>query len=152
MGNISNQEAVARKQRWAFLEGVAFNQNCRMIVTAHHKNDQVENFLLQVMRGLPIESTIMSKENEKNGFVRYKPFLDVEKNILINSAKRNNIPWIEDVTNLDTHHDRNYIRNVLIPSMMERRNVMKTIPMTIESIKKQNTYPSDECDTSLAFK
>lgn len=132
--DASNQEAKAREQRWNFLEKQAKSLGCLFVLTAHHKNDLIENFLVQTMRGMPIESTLMSVAVEKNMLIRYKPFLDTEKTILKMSAERHNVPWIEDYTNQDTHHDRNFIRNQILPQMMERRNVVKTIGNTINSI------------------
>lgn len=147
--NATNLEAKAREQRWSFLEKIASENNHKIIVTAHHKNDLVENFLVQTMRGMPIESTLMSKFVEKNNFIRYKPFLDTEKSVLKLSAERHNIPWIEDYTNADTHHDRNFIRNQILPQMMERRNVLKTIANTIESIRKIVPEPTIQLEDNL---
>lgn len=132
--DMSNQENEARIQRWSFLETVASNNQIKHIMTAHHKNDLIENFIIQIMRGNDIRSCPMIKKTLKNGFVRYKPFLDVFKNDLIVSAKKHNIKWIEDETNNDTDYTRNLVRHVILPAMMQDRNVMNSIPKTIQSV------------------
>lgn len=135
--NASNQEAKARDQRWAFLESVARERNISMVVTAHHRNDAIENFLVQAMRGMPVQSTMMAETTRCHDITRYKPFLDTEKNVLKASAQRFNMPWIEDETNTDTHHDRNFVRNVLLPQMENRgRNITKSLGSTIDSINE----------------
>lgn len=131
-----NMEHNASLQRWTFFEEVAREINTNIIVTAHHLNDKIENFLVQMMRGVPVDSLVMSEETEKNGFIRLKPFLDVEKDIIKYHSNRLNLTWFEDESNLDTHHDRNFIRNIILPAMQERRNVTKTIPATLQSIEK----------------
>lgn len=133
--NSDNMEHKASLQRWDFFERISKENNINVIVTAHHLNDKIENFLLQMMRGVPVESIIMKEETEKNNFIRFKPFLTIEKDLIYYHAKRLNLTWFEDESNKDIHHDRNFIRNVILPQMMERRNVTKTIPKTINSIE-----------------
>lgn len=134
--DMSNQENEARNQRWNFLERVAKEHKIKTIATAHHKNDLIENFIMQIMRGNDIRSCPMTKETSKNGFVRYKPFLDVFKHDLIASANRNHVKWVEDETNNDIDYTRNLVRHVILPAMMKDRNVMNSIPKTIESVRK----------------
>lgn len=133
----SNQEAQARQQRWDFLESVANAEESNgapVVMTSHHLGDMIENFLIQTMRGVPVEQTRMVKVNVKNNVVRFKPFLDYPKNMLKQNAIRNKVLWVEDYTNNDTHHDRNFVRNTILPLMKERRNIEKTIPATINTI------------------
>lgn len=132
--NIKSQENEARNQRWDFLEFICRSLNYDNIVTAHHLNDSVENFILQIMRGNKITSCTMKKNNTINGINRYKPFLEFTKEQLKKSAIRYKLEWNEDETNLDEKYLRNYIRHSIIPMMMKDRNIMKTIPKTIQSV------------------
>lgn len=131
----ASQEDAARKQRWQFLEKTAMDVNASTIVTGHHQNDHIENFILQIMRGNHISSCLMTKQNTVNGFNRYKPFLDLTKEDIIGSAKFFRVEWNEDETNSDSKYLRNFVRNEIIPKMMEDRNVIKTIPKTIKSLQ-----------------
>ena len=132
----TNMEHNASLQRWAFFESVAKENNIDIIVTAHHLNDKIENFLIQMMRGVPVESIIMSEETTKNDCIRFKPFISIEKEIIKYHSSRIGLTWFEDESNSDNHHDRNFVRNVILPAMNERRNITKTIPSTLESIEK----------------
>lgn len=129
-----NQENCAREQRWDFLEWCARINSYKNIVTAHHQNDAIENFILQIMRGNNIKSCTMKKNNVVNGINRFKPFLEFKKDDLIKSVKKFKVKWNEDETNSDENMLRNYVRHTIIPAMMLDRNVMKTIPKTIQSV------------------
>lgn len=131
---LTGDENQARNQRWDFLESVAKKYHSGFIATAHHKNDLVENFILQIMRGNHILSCPMQEKIEKNGFVRLKPFLDITKEELIKHAHYRKVQWFEDETNQDNDYTRNLVRNVIIPAMMKDRNVLTSIPKTIQSV------------------
>mgnify|MGYP001573297279 CR=1 FL=1 len=125
----SSDEQEARNSRWAFVESIAKENGFEHIVTAHHADDQIENVFIRLMRGDPHDSLIMLTKNTKNGFVRYKPFLDVPKQAFYDECKKKNIRYIEDESNKDLRYDRNYIRNVIIPAFNQRTNI-KTAIMT----------------------
>lgn len=133
--DFSSTEEACRDQRWKFLEDIQKEYNCSHIVTGHHKNDEIENFLFRLMRGSDITSLCMKKETQFPNYIRYKPFLDVMKNDIRNYADRNDITYFEDHTNQENDHTRNKIRNELIPHMMEFANIEKTIPKIIEQLK-----------------
>lgn len=121
MRNAPSLEAEARNQRYAFFESI--KRDGDLLVTGHHANDQVETVLMRLMRGYPDDQLRMQKINGN----RYKPFLDIPKDEILKQAERLELTWIEDETNDDLIHERNWVRKVLIPQMMERRNVVKTI-------------------------
>lgn len=121
MRAATSLEAEARRQRYKFIDAHAFASD--RVVTAHHADDQVETVLLRLMRGYPDTELRMQKIYEN----RYKPFLGVPKAAIIEQASHRGLKWIEDESNTDTVHERNWVRHVLVPQMMERRNVLKTI-------------------------
>lgn len=136
--DISNQECVAREQRWNFLEHTASSNGYDMVLTAHHLNDYVENYLIGTIRGIDIISCIMPQKHVSNGIIRYKPFLkDFKKEDIIKIAKKRNLQWNDDETNNDVLYLRNRVRNNIIPEMMKSHNVLATIPNVIKSIEKR---------------
>lgn len=130
-------EATARKQRYQFFlsQKDTMSSNMTWIVTAHHLNDQIESILMGMCRGVPIDrvsmafKTVYTKENV--GI--FRPFLDVSKNAIVSYATRQKLAdyWKEDETNLDTKFERNFFRHAVIPVLMARRNVLKSIPKSI---------------------
>lgn len=121
MRKAPSLEAEARNQRYSFFESVLKDGD--MLVTGHHANDQVETVLMRLMRGYPDDQLRIKKINGS----RYKPFLDIPKDEIAKQAKRLNLEWMQDETNDDLTYERNWVRKVLMPQMMERRNVVKTI-------------------------
>ena len=117
-------EAEARRQRYDFLRSVKREIGAYAIVTGHHLNDQVETILLRLMRGAPHDSLGMV---ENNGDV-LRPFLEIPKETILQEANHRKLVWMEDPSNTNEDFERNWVRHTLLPEMMKRRNVMKTIP------------------------
>ena len=114
-------EAEARRQRYGFLEAALLP--CELLVTAHHANDQVETVIMRLMRGVPEGSLRMKRLSGR----RFRPFLSVPKSEILRRASERGLGWVEDLSNDDLRHERNWVRHVLIPQMMERRNILRTI-------------------------
>lgn len=124
MRDAKSLEAEARNQRYDFFATV--KRPDELVVTAHHANDQLETVLMRLFRGIPHDQLRMQR------FVgdRYRPFLSVPKAEIVRQSENRRIEWIEDESNTDTVHERNWIRHVIIPQLMERRNVLKTIGLS----------------------
>lgn len=129
-------EAEARKQRYEYLESMAigygrlYNKEV-CIVTAHHLDDQVETVLINMFRGVGLQSIFM-EENSNN---RFRPFISITKDELIEAANKRNLKWFEDPTNSEIDAERNWLRNEIIPLIKQRRNISKTIPLSISKFK-----------------
>jgi tRNA(Ile)-lysidine synthase len=121
MRKATSLEAEARDQRYAYYDTIRLETD--MLVTGHHANDQVETVIMRLMRGYPDDKLRMKKIDE----IRCKPFLDIPKDVIVERAKHLGLTWVEDETNNDTVHERNWVRHVLVPQMMERRNIVQTI-------------------------
>lgn len=130
-------EAVARKQRYMW-----FRSHMRMrtdkhmvIITAHNLSDQVEGILMGICRGVPADCVAMAKKTRfSSGDVTiYRPLLAISKDIIYRQARRASLEgrWEEDVTNGDMKYERNFMRHAVIPMLMTRRNVLKSIPKSI---------------------
>lgn len=126
--DIKNQECVARGQRWGFVESIISDLNGSTIVlTAHHYNDQIENFLMASARGRPLSSLTMKTVSHFDVYDKYKPLLDVTKDEIYKQCRQRKISFIEDPTNQDLDHERNIFRNKIIPDMMTTRNLEKSM-------------------------
>lgn len=106
-------EAAARAARHAALA----RSNADFIVLAHHLDDQVETLLLQLLRGSGVAgASAMAEENRR----LLRPLLELPRDALECHARRNDLPWVDDESNLDTRFDRNYLRHRLLPVIEER--------------------------------
>ncbi len=127
MHSAASLEAEARRQRYEFFSGV--KRPGELLMTAHHANDQLETIILRLMRGYPHDQLRIQKFSGE----RYRPFLDVPKAEIVLQATRRGYTWLEDASNQDSKHERNWVRNELIPQMAARRNVLRSIVHTSAS-------------------
>jgi tRNA(Ile)-lysidine synthetase, N-terminal domain len=139
MRAANSLEAEARNQRYAFFASVKHADE--LVVTAHHANDQLETVLMRLIRGVPHDQLRMAKRVAD----RYRPFLSVTREEIERQAHNRRIEWIEDESNAETVHERNWMRHVIIPQLMERRNVLKTIGLSMPEV----SYAEDDNDASL---
>lgn len=127
-------ETIARKARYAFLSQQALNESeIGVIVTGHHANDQIENILMGICRGTPIDRVAMAKRTIfRNANTEiHRPLLDLSRKDIIYIANKFNLTWSEDDTNMDTKYERNFFRHSIIPLLNTKRNVLKSIPKSI---------------------
>jgi len=109
------READARAARYAFFVRSARRLGIAQLVLAHHADDQVETFLMQLLRGSGAAGRGMDFLSERDGLVLHRPWLGVWKKEIVAYARRHKLAWREDVTNADTRHRRNLIRRRVLP-------------------------------------
>lgn len=139
MRSAPSLEAEARRQRYAFLESLL--RPADRLVLGHHANDQLETVVMRLMRGAPHANLRMARMSGS----RYRPFLDVPKETILRQAAWRKLDWMDDPSNGDLAHERNWVRHVLIPQMMERRNVLKSIAGADESFPDDGVAPGLNC-------
>lgn len=105
-------EAAARKLRYEELEKFASVNGCSYILTAHHKDDQLETLYMKASKKSPV-SSLRGIAQVKGKIVR--PLLDFDKKILEKYLKYNGLKWSIDSTNKNNLYERNKVRNVLLP-------------------------------------
>ena len=108
-------EAAARAGRYAFFAEAAKKLRLRDVVLAHHADDQVETFLLQLLRGSGSSARVMEPETKRGGLVLHRPWLALWKKEIVAYARARKLSWSEDSSNADTRHRRNLIRKRLLP-------------------------------------
>ena len=113
----------AREIRFSFFNEILSKYNFDFILTAHHLDDNIETIFLNISRGKKV--SVFSGMNVVNDII-VKPLLFNEKNDIINYAKKNNVIWREDRSNVQNKYLRNYIRNILIPSFRKINNNYKS--------------------------
>ena len=108
-------EATAREMRYATLAEMAGVHGLHHVLTAHTSDDQAETVLLRLVRG----DTLDAIAPVRGIFVR--PLLDVGREELRTWLRERALVWREDPTNADVRFERNWVRNVLLPQLEERR-------------------------------
>lgn len=112
-------EEAARKARYNVFEQVLGAGD--VLALGHHQEDQAETFLLRLMRGAGIHGLAAIAFYRALGSATiWRPFLATPKHVIVNYAKSSALTWVEDESNSDTHFDRNFLRQKLLPILKER--------------------------------
>lgn len=107
-----NLEAIARRERYKFLEKVRNKYNGKYIVTAHHAVDQTETIIGNIIKWGKIRW--LSGMLMISGYL-FRPLLSTTKKGILDYAKNNNVEYRNDSSNMDLSYDRNRIRHEVIP-------------------------------------
>jgi tRNA(Ile)-lysidine synthase len=112
-------EAAARRARYAALAArVAAGE---LLCLAHHRRDQAETLLLQLMRGAgPAGLAAMPALARFGDGWLGRPLLDTTDQALRDYLLRAGVAWIEDPGNADLRFDRNYVRHEILPRLQAR--------------------------------
>lgn len=118
-----NDEANARKARYAALEEMAAQTGCRYVATAHHAEDQLETCLLALVRGAgPRGLAGMSPTRELSETMQLiRPALSTRRAELHRVCERLSLSWCEDESNQDRTRDRARLRASVIPELFSMR-------------------------------
>ena len=112
----TSEEMLARELRYQAFNKMAKLEGVTKLLTAHHKNDQVENILMRLLTGRSIDHSLaIQEEVEMAGLTVYRPLLNSLKAELEEYARENNLHFYVDATNFDTDYTRNNIRHNIVP-------------------------------------
>ncbi len=111
-------EMAARDLRYAWFENLRHERHAAVIAVAHHQDDSVETFLLNLLRGTGINGLLGMRP--VNGFV-VRPLLCVSRADILDYLERMGQEFVTDSTNLQDEYTRNQIRLNLLP-LMQRIN------------------------------
>jgi tRNA(Ile)-lysidine synthase len=109
-------ETLARSRRYAWLEATRARVGAGIIVTAHHRDDQVETVLMRVLAG----SGPAGLAGMSSGQRLVRPLLEFSRaELAAYVAERGLEVWI-DPANSDRRHLRSWIRTELLPLLRAR--------------------------------
>ena len=112
----TSEEMLARELRYQAFNKMAKLEGVTKLLTAHHKNDQVENILMRLLTGRSIDHSLaICEEIEMAGLNIYRPLLNSLKAELEEYAREKNLHYYIDATNFDTDYTRNNIRHNIVP-------------------------------------
>ena len=115
----ASPEAAARRARYDAL--CRFAGSGTLLLTAHHRDDQAETVLLQLMRGAgPAGLSAMPECASFGGGWLARPMLSFPRAAIRDYAVRRRLRWVEDTGNEDVRYDRNYLRHRVVPLLRAR--------------------------------
>lgn len=110
-GSGEGLEGAARRARYEVLHGLPSD----WIALAHHRDDQVETLLLNLLRGTgSVGAGAMAERTGK----LLRPLLPVPRARLHDYAVHHGLRWVEDESNENNIFRRNYLRNEIIPRIV----------------------------------
>lgn len=120
-------EAAARKFRYNFFRKVMQENNIDELLTAHHLDDQIETFLMKLIRGgrLTQLEGIKPRTEFSEGLFLLRPLLPFTKNELRQYAQKKHLKYFEDQTNYQTNTLRNRLRQIIIPELTQENSKFK---------------------------
>ena len=129
-------QMAARNLRYEWFYDIIKTEKLDYIITAHHLDDSLETFVLNLSRASGIEGLTGIKQLND---VIVRPLLVFSKNEILNYANENNIKWREDSTNMNNDYQRNNIRNKIIPLLKELHpNFLDQSKKTMNFLKESN--------------
>lgn len=112
-------EMAARKLRHEFLAAAARHHGINKIALAHHADDQVELFLLRLLRGAGTQGLAGMKWRNPSpadpAVELIRPLLDQPKSVLEKFARDQKIKFRRDASNAQLDYQRNRIRHEVLP-------------------------------------
>ena len=161
----TSEEMLARELRYQAFNKMAKLEGVTKLLTAHHKNDQVENILMRLLTGRSIDHSLaICEEIEMAGLTIYRPLLNSLKAELEEYAKEKNLHYYVDATNFDTDYTRNNIRHNIVPLLNDinsgsfdnlinfanyYQNINNNLKKTILSKKDNYIFSRDKDKISL---
>ena len=126
-------ESWARKGRYDLLKNIMIETGADWIITAHHANDQAETILMNISEKTGLFGLGGMKEINNNII---RPLLPFSKAYLMNIVKKYSIPYMEDSTNSNNNHKRNFIRNIVIaPWLAKDADLIEAIIKTASNFQ-----------------
>lgn len=89
------------------------------IATAHHKNDQAETIIHNIIRGSGLYG-LKGMKAVNDYYI--KPLLDIDRRVIEEYLRDSLIAYVDDSTNDDITYTRNYIRNIIINDFIKLNN------------------------------
>jgi len=130
-------QMAARELRYTWFEELLVVNNLDFIISAHHKNDNIETFFINLIRGTGINGLCGMKSISRNII---RPLLEVNRQEIDFYLMKRGIAYRNDSSNGDVKYLRNKIRHQLIPLLTEiNPNIEKTISDEINILNGINT-------------
>lgn len=114
--NQVSVQMACRDLRYAWFRDLASEQGYTKVATAHHANDQVETFILNLLRGTGVDG-LRGIPVKRDLFIR--PLLFLTRGEVDHAVAEYQLEYRDDSSNLNVKYSRNKIRYQVIPPLKE---------------------------------
>ena len=142
--NKQSTQIAARNLRYDWFNELIEKHQFDYILTAHHADDNLETFLINLTRGAGLDG--LTGIPEINGNI-VRPLLKFSREEILTFVKENNISWREDKSNASTKYIRNKIRHQILPVLKEiNPSLLETFEKTTAHLKESQQIIEDKID------
>jgi tRNA(Ile)-lysidine synthase len=131
--NKLSTQVAARELRYDWFLEQLEEKEFDFVATAHHADDDLETFIINLSRGTGIEGLVGIPETNEAIIRPLLPFSRIE---IEDYAKQNSLKWREDSSNASDNYLRNKIRHHVVPQLKELS------PTFLQSFIKTQDYLS----------
>ena len=125
-------QMAARELRYDWFQELSEQLNFDYIVTAHHADDNLETFLINLTRGTGLDGLTGIPEINDN-IVR--PLLPFSRQTMETYALANELKWRNDSSNASTKYLRNKLRHDVIPVLKDiNKNLLQNFQTTLDNL------------------
>ncbi|WP_373057533.1 tRNA lysidine(34) synthetase TilS [Zunongwangia sp. H14] len=134
-------QMAARELRYDWFKELQTTLNFEYLLTGHHLNDNLETFLINLVRGTGLEG-LSGINAERENMVR--PLLDFSRKEIEAYAHEKHIKWREDSSNISTKYLRNKIRHDVVPVLEELNpQLLQSFKQTQLNLKESEALVED---------
>lgn len=151
--NKLTTQVAARELRYQWFKKMAKKCQLDYILTAHHLNDSIETFFINLTRGTGLEGLTGVPQRQH---IYIRPLLPFSKTQILEYANSNNLKWREDASNHKTDYLRNKIRHHIIPELEGiSSNLMSSFSATLHHLQQNkqlvDTYVTERKSLIMFF-
>lgn len=137
-------ENWARDIRYQFFNEILIKSKLDLLMTAHHLNDQLETFVINLSKASGLKGLKGIPEKTENII---RPLLGFSREEIGIYAKQHHVEYCEDYTNAENIFVRNKIRNQITPLLNEvNKDFLKNFKMSISIIKESKDFIDTQID------
>ncbi|WP_299838104.1 tRNA lysidine(34) synthetase TilS [uncultured Tenacibaculum sp.] len=141
--NLSIQLA-ARELRYNWFHSLLESEQLDYILTAHHADDNLETFLINLTRSSGLDGLIGIPKKQGN---LVRPLLPFSREEIENYAKERGINWREDESNAELKYLRNRIRHKIIPELKDiAPNILKSFEKVSQNLSESKVIIDDRIE------
>ena len=134
-----NVEAAGREARRTFFEELCRKHGFAKVALAHTRNDRVETFLMNLLRGSGSEGLVSMAPVSGN---KIRPLIETGREEIEAFLQGHNQAWRTDSTNFNLTFARNRLRQIVIPELTSQfnPNLVQTLMRTVEILDGEDAW------------
>ena len=142
-------QVAARNLRYEWFAEQLLEKNYDFVLTAHHLDDSLETFIINLSRGTGLEG-LTGIPAQNNKIIR--PLLPFTRQEIENYATENKIAWREDSSNEIDKYLRNKIRHTVVPQLKDlNENFLANFYKTQTFLQQSQNLVDDAVDLASGF-